>query len=151
MDYKDNRIPMTLVSGWDGSGKTTLLRHLAKREELQVGVEMIGMGGVLDDLRRDIEGVVSSGLCKRLVVEARGLCQPMRVADMMSMTGLGERVALDTCVTVVDGSRMMDTMYVFSILVLVVCVFLLRVMGDDMDLISSGGCLQRKYRLDFCG
>eukprot|EP00889_Picochlorum_renovo_P005796 jgi/Picre1/32826/NNA_008156.t1 len=62
---------------------------------------------MLDELRRDIERVVSSGLCKSLVVECGGLHQPMRVADMLRMTDLNDRVAMDTCVTVVDATTMM--------------------------------------------
>lgn len=123
MDCK-NRIPVTLVSGWHGSGKTTLLTQLAKAQEEDKGqqVEMIRMregDDMLDDLRRDIERVVSSGLCKSLVVECGGLHQPMRVADMLRMTDLNDRVALDTCVTVVDATTMMEKMYV------VLCVALI--------------------------
>ncbi|KAI8102463.1 hypothetical protein M9435_006064 [Picochlorum sp. BPE23] len=113
MDCNKNRIPVTLVSGWHGSGKTTLLTQLAKAQEEDKGqrVEMIRMregDDMLDELRRDIERVVSSGLCKSLVVECGGLHQPMRVADMLRMTDLNDRVALDTCVTVVDATTMMQ-------------------------------------------
>lgn len=132
MDFK-NRIPVTLVSGWHGSGKTTLLTQLAKAQEedkgQRVGVgsmEMIRMregDDMLDELRRDIERVVSSGLCKSLVVECGGLHQPMRVADMLRMTGLNDRVALDTCVTVVDATTMMQNMYVVLCIALLSFVF----------------------------
>src|SRR3990170_2059120 len=86
----EQRIPVTVLTGFLGSGKTTLLNKLLRRPELADTAVIINEFGEI-------------GL-DRLVVETTGLADPAPILHtLMTDPLLASRYRLDGVVTTVDG------------------------------------------------
>src|SRR5216684_6672138 len=103
----EERIPVTVLTGFLGSGKTTLLNKLLRRPELADTAVIINEFGEigLDHLlveKSDDKGEVTN--FKRMVVETTGLADPAPILHtLMTDPLLASRYRLDGVVTTVDG------------------------------------------------
>jgi G3E family GTPase len=132
MRNADDKVPVTVITGYLGSGKTTLLNHLLASEqmvdtavivnefgaisidaELLVGVDEqvveINNGCICCTVRSDLVETISKLLdgrktIRRIVVETTGLADPAPVIQSFVLEEiLSKRTRLDAIVTVVDA------------------------------------------------
>ena len=129
----NERLPVTIISGFLGSGKTTLLNHLlANTSELRIAILVnefgeLGIDGDLIQARGqpvvelsngcvcctindDLYAAASTILERRgdlnhIVVETTGLADPLPVALTFRETKLRESTRIDSIITLIDAEN----------------------------------------------
>ena len=138
-------IPITILTGFLGAGKTTLLNKLIESNpEKKFGLIInefgeVGIDGELvsqkvsdeqmfeitsgciccvvrGDLIEAVDKVISKNPIDYLIIETSGLAEPMPVAQTFQVDNLGDRVFLDSVVTVVDCENFQANLQNYEVL-----------------------------------
>ncbi len=122
----ENRIPLTVITGYLGAGKTTLLRHILEKSGKKLAILMNEFGDIAIDskiiegknvkiaelaggcvccsltgeLELAIKEIIDTASPEWIILETTGVAEPNAIAiDMENMP----EVLLDAVVTIVDG------------------------------------------------
>ena len=163
----ENRIPVTIITGFLGSGKTTLLNNLIKKytdkkfaiienEFGSIGIDgalIVGKGenifelnngciccSLNDDFYTTISTLLESNIdFNHLLVETTGIANPDSVINAFLLSEeIVERFIIDSVICVVDAENMEDMMAIQPEVMKQLAV-------ADMVLINKTDCVQANY------